>query len=86
MPILTSAHIGNTTFHDELETIQEEDYISSAIDSSMIAEHSTFIPSAGELASTVIIPIQVICVTSPCTVSQGNPQLVDRNPQLNFCV
>ena len=34
--------------------------MSSVIDSSVIAEHSTFIPSAGELASTVIIPIQVL--------------------------
>jgi hypothetical protein len=60
VPILTSAHIGITTFHEELGTIQEEDFMSSAIDSSMIAEHSTFIPSAGELASTVIIPMQVL--------------------------
>ena len=59
IPILTSAHIGITTFHEELGTIQEEDFMSSAIDSSVIAEHSTFIPSAGELASSVIIPIQV---------------------------
>ena len=60
IPILTSAHIGITTFHEELGTIQEEDFMSSAIDSSIMAEHSTFIPSAGELASSVIIPIQVI--------------------------
>lgn len=59
IPILTGAHIGITTFHEELGTIQEEDFMSSAIDSSIIAEHSTFIPSAGELASSVIIPIQV---------------------------
>ena len=59
IPMLTSAHIGNTTFHEELGTIQEEDFMSSAIDSSIIAEHSTFIPSAGELASSVIIPMQV---------------------------
>ena len=57
--MLTSAQIGNTTFHEELGTIQEEDFMSSAIDSSIIAEHSTFIPSAGELASSVIIPMQV---------------------------
>ena len=59
MPILMSAQIGGTTFHDELETIHEEEFMSSAIDSLVIAEHSTFIASAGELASTVIIPIQV---------------------------
>ena len=57
IPILTSAHIA--TFHEELGTIHEEDFMSSAIDSSVIAEHSTFVPSAGELASSVIIPMQV---------------------------
>ena len=59
MPMLTSAHMGISTFHEELGTIQEEDFMSSAIDSSIIAEHSTFIQSAGELASSVIIPMQV---------------------------
>ena len=57
--MLTSAHMGISTFHEELGTIQEEDFMSSAIDSSIIAEHSTFIQSAGELASSVIIPMQV---------------------------
>ena len=56
VPILTRAHIG-TIFHDELATIHEEDFMNQM--ESSIVEHSTFIPSAGELASTVIIPIQV---------------------------
>ncbi len=41
----------------DLEAIEELDY--SYNPDSVIEEHSTYVPSAGELASTVIIPHQV---------------------------
>ena len=49
--------------------------MSSAIDSSIMAEHSTFIPSAGELASTVIIPIQVMPYKTKCGLSIADSEV-----------
>ena len=58
LPVLTRT-TGQTrvSLQGELEVIQEVDYLYSPNEST-IDEHSTFIPSVGELASSVIIPHQ----------------------------
>ena len=57
--VLTGTTQTMVTHPNDLGVIEEADFDDFHPSDSIMEEHSTFIPSAGELASTVIIPHQV---------------------------
>ena len=57
IPVLTRTTTRTNISLPTLDVIPEDDFLSTGLETSM-ADHSTHIPSAGELSSTVVIPHQ----------------------------